>query len=468
MAARQIPKPWKHQTETKKFCTRRKVVYDASDPGTGKTRAHAEVWLNRRKKGKGSLVVVAPKTLLKSAWADDIRKFLPLTISYSICRADNREKAFDERVDVYITNIDAVKWLSKQKPSFFKRFGHEPTLLIDEITAFKHKESLRSRAIAKVKKFFPYRTGLSGTPNSNTILDLWNQMMVLDGGKLLGKSYTQFRNVACDYVRDTQYGGKWVDKPLIEEAVARKLAPVMIRHNFDECMDIPKNHLYKVYFDMPASLRKHYDKMVQQSILWLEEQGTVTAVNEGAVRTKLLQIASGAVYGDDDKGRRRNPTYKLLDRERYFLVADLVEARDYSIVFFNWKHQREELIKEFTKREIEHAVIDGNTPDKRREEIVEAYQDGAYQTLAMHPKTGAHGLTLTRGRATIVSSPFDEADFLKQGIHRIYRGGQKYRTETILVEARSCFVEQRVYGNLNRKKGRMDNFLDVLRKELKK
>ncbi len=466
MAARKIPKLWKHQSETIKFSHRRKIIFDTSDPGTGKTRSHLEVWIKRRRKGKGALLIIAPRTLLKSAWADDIRAFLPLTVSFSICRASKREESFNVEADVYITNTDAVKWLAQQKPSFFKRFGKEPTLIIDEITAYKHRSSGRSRAIAKIKKHFPHRTGLTGTPNANTVLDLWNQMMVLDDGKLLGKGYTAFRNQVCEYAKDTKYGGKWVDRPLAEAAIAKKLAPVSIRHDFDECMDIPKNHKYKVYFDMPGALRRHYDEMVRKAILWLEEQGTVTAINEGAMRTKLLQIASGAVYGDDDKGRRRNPTYKLLDRERYMLVADLVEAREYSVVFFNWKHQREELKIEFEDRGIVYEVLDGNTPDRKREEIVERYQAGEYQTLAMHPKTGAHGLTLTRGRATIIASPFDEADLLIQGIKRIHRGGQKFKTETILVEARHCHVEQRVYSNLGGKTARMKNFLDVLKQEI--
>ena len=83
----------------------------------------------------------------------------------------------------------------------------------------------------------------------------------------------------------------------------------------------------------------------------------------------------------------------------------------------------------------------------------------------MHPKTGAHGLTLTRGRATIIASPFDEADLLKQAIHRIWRGGQVHKTETILVRARGCRVEQRVYDNLLRKTGRMETLLEILKTE---
>lgn len=458
------PPRWKHQEESYRFSIRRNRVFDTSDPGTGKTRVHLEVWWKRRKKGDGALVVIAPKSLLQSAWGEDIRKFLPFGVTYVIAKAANREKMFDEEADIYITNTDAVKWMAKKNASWFDRFGERPTLLIDEITCYKHRTSARSKAARKIAPYFEYRTGLTGTPNSNTILDVWHPMLILDDGELLGKSFARFRNVACDYQRNP-FGGKWLDKAGIEDAVAKTISKICIRHQFEDCMDIPPNHQYVVHFDMPPGLRKHYDDMVKEAVLWLENQDTVTAVNEGALRTKLLQIASGAVYGDDDKGRRRDPTYKLLDQGRYALVADLVEERDHSIVFYNWKHQREELKKEFEKRGITYATLDGNTPDTAREEIVQAYQAGAYQVLAMHPKTGAHGLTLTRGRATIITSPFDEADFLKQALHRIYRGGQEHRTETILIEARGCRVEQRVYANLLRKTKRMESLLDILKEE---
>lgn len=453
---------WEHQDESVKFSEILERVFDASDPGTGKTRVHLEVWYARYKAGlTGKLLVMAPKSLLQSAWGQDIIEWLPLGTTYVIAKATNREKMFDEDADIYITNTDAAKWLANQNGGWFLRFGEHPTLLIDEITSFKHRTSARSKAIRKIAPYFHFRTGLTGTPNSNTILDLWHQMLIIDDGELLGKSFARFRNTACDYQRNP-FGGKWNDKPGIEEVVAERISGLTIRHQFDECMDIPENHRYTVTFDMPAGLRRHYETMVREAILILEE-GNVSAINQGVLRTKLLQIASGAVYGDDDQGRRRFPTYQLLDRGRYILIADLVEARDHSVVFFNWKHQREELKIEFELRGISYAILDGNTPDREREEIVRDYQAGKYQVLAMHPKTGAHGLTLTRGRATIIASPFDEADLLKQAIHRIYRGGQQHKTETILVKARGCRVEQRVYDNLLQKTGRMETLLEILK-----
>lgn len=455
---------WEHQDQSVKFSGRRKRVFDASDPGTGKTRVHLEVWYRRYKRGtSGKLIVLAPKSLLESAWGGDIREWLPLGVTYVIAKATNREEMFDEQADIYITNTDAAKWLAKKNAKWYGRFGLRPTLLIDEITSFKHRTSARSRAIRKIAPFFEYRTGLTGTPNSNTILDLWHQMLIIDDGELLGTSFARFRNTACDYQRNP-FGGKWLDKTGIEEAVAERIKGLTLRHQFDECMDIPANHRYTVHFDMSPEHRRLYETMVREAVLLLEE-GEVSAVNQGVLRNKLLQIASGAVYGDDDQGRRRDPTYKLLDRDRYILIADLVEARDHSVVFFNWKHQREELKIEFEKRGITYAVLDGNTPDTQREKIVAAYQRGEYQTVAMHPKTGAHGLTLTRGTRTIIASPFDEADLLKQAIHRIYRGGQQYKTETILIQARGCRVEQGVYDNLLRKTGRMETLLEILKSE---
>lgn len=455
---------WEHQNQSVRFSGRRDRVFDASDPGTGKTRSHLEVWHRRYVRGTGGkLVIFAPKSLLQSAWGDDIRKWLPRGLTYVIAKATNREAMFDEQVDIYITNTDAAKWMAKQRPTWFRRFGDRPTLLIDEITSYKHRTSARSKAIRKVAQFFHYRTGLTGTPNSNTILDLWHQMLIIDDGELLGKSFARFRNTVCDYQRNP-FGGKWLDKLGVEEVVAKRISGLCLRHQFDECMDIPANHQYTQKFDMSPTLRRHYENMVNEAVLLLET-GTVSAVNEGVLRGKLLQIASGAVYGDDDQGRRRDPTYKLLDRDRYILIADLVEARDHSVVFFNWKHQREELKIEFEKRGITYGILDGNTPDAERTHLVTAFQAGDLQTLAMHPKTGAHGLTLTRGRATIIASPFDEADLLKQAIHRIYRGGQQNKTETILVQARGCRVEQRVYANNLRKTDRMESLLQILKTE---
>ena len=279
---------------------------------------------------------------------------------------------------------------------------------------------------------FPYttlfRSGMTGTPNPNSVGELWHQAFILDGGARLGRSFFEFRSATQTA---TQVGPrpnmvKWEDKPGSEISVAALLADISIRHQFDECMDIPPNFKTIVRFDLSPKLRAMYKEFEDRAILTLENDEAI-GVNAAVVRNKLLQIASGSVYGE--KGTN------LLDTKRYELVLDLIEQREHSVVFFVWTHQKEELERLARARKISFATIDGSVSVQNRNKIVAAYQNGFFKTLFLHPKTGAHGITLTRGTSTIWVSPIYEADFMKQGTHRIFRGGQTKKTETVLVQA---------------------------------
>lgn len=445
-----IPPYYPHQEKSLELLARESRVFDTSDPGTAKTRVALGAWLAR---DSGALLVLAPRSLLTAAWGADLKRFFP-EVRYSIARAENREEAFKAKADVYITNTDAAKWLAKQPKTFFKRFD---TVVVDEMADFKHRTSQRSKALAKIRGYFDYREGLTGTPNSLSVTDLWHQLYILDDGQRLGKKFFQFRGAVCqpEQVGPSPNHVRWVDKPYAEEAVAQMIADITIRHEFAEVMkDVPGNHSQPVSYELTPKHMRAYKELEKNAILRFEEE-TVSAVNAAVLREKLLQVASGAVYHTEGE-------WTLLDTGRYELILDLVEARKHSIVFFNWSHQKVELIKEASKRGIKHELIDGTTPDRRRDEIVEAYQAGFYQTLFLHPKTGAHGLTLTKGTATIWASPTYRADFLKQGMHRVYRAGQTEHTETLLVEAAGT-VEKKVYQRLNEKTERMVNLLSILK-----
>jgi len=464
-AKRSGQKPlWNHQKKTVALDRRQARVYDASDPGTGKTRAHLHAFDQRRKKGGKCLLVLAPKSLLQSAWGNDLDEYFP-HLTYTKAYAENRVEAFAEDVDVYITNIDAVKWLVKQPKKFFARFD---SLIIDEITAYKHRTSARSKAIAKIKNFFDYRVGMSGTPNPNSVTELWHQAYILDDGKRLGRSFFQFRNATCDAVQigPKAEHRKWNDKPGAELAVGKLVSDITIRHQFDECMDIPENHSYPQDYTLPKKVQQVYREMEDHAIIELENN-RVTAVHAAVLRNKLLQIASGAVYSTDMSDPGDWKAYKAaqwteIDNGRNELILDLIEQRQHSVTFFLWRHQREMLATEADKRGVTYEIIDGTTPVRRREAIVAAYQAGFYQTLFLHPRTGAHGLTLTKGTSSIWASPIYEADLLKQGLHRVYRGGQTKRTENIMVRAKNT-VEGLVYSMLTDKSVRMNNLLDLLK-----
>ena len=445
-------KPMAHQKVSLKIMKKSKRVFDMSCPGTGKTGVQIISFTERRRKGGKALLVLGPKSLLKAAWYNDFAKFAPDMVC-SIAYAENRAEAFAVDADVYITNTDAAVWLAKRPKKFFAKFD---TIVLDESTSAKHHTSGRSKAINKIKRHFEYRSALSGTPNSNTICDVWNQVNFLDDGHRLGGSFFAFRSAVC---APKQVGPKvnmikWLDKDGAEEVVFGQIADITIRHKFSDCIDIPETHRYTVQYEMPAKQLKAYRQMEKEAVADLNEKTVISAINAAAVRTKLLQIASGAAYSGPDK-------YHLVDPGRYELVMDLVEERKHPIVYFLWKHQRDEMVKLAEKRGLCYCVFDGSASAAKREEMEANYQKGFYDVMFAHPKSAAHGLTLTRGTSIIWPSPTDDAEWFAQANKRQARNGQKEKTEIVVVLAPGT-VEMKVYENLMSKTGRMQNLLDLL------
>lgn len=446
---------WAHQKETIALGKTEPRIFDMSDPGTGKTRAHIELFAARRKRGGGKALITCPKTLMRSAWLADIQEFAP-GLTVAVASAEDRKEMLEHArrpdVDVLITNTDAIKVLGNLPASYWTTFD---TWINDEHSAYKHRTSQRSKAAAKICRYFYYRAGLTGTPNPNSVTELWHQALLLDDGKRLGNNYYKFQSACCVPIPiPNTVHVKWEDREGIERVVAELLRDITVRHEFDKCMDIPANTVRTIQFQLPKKVMAQYKKFENDAVLELET-GDITAVHAAALRTKLLQVASGAVYD------REHMTH-LIDNSRNELVGDLVEEIDHSIVFFNWTHQRDGLAKELESRKISFEVLDGDATPKQRDAAVKNFQAGELRCLLLHPKTGAHGLTLTRGRRAIVASPFYEADLFKQAIHRVYRGGQTRKTETILISAPGT-IETLVYRKQQDKAARMMDLLAMIK-----
>ena len=437
----------KHQLQSLAFMKGKKAVFDMSDPGTGKTFVEIMDFADRRKKRGGCALVVAPKSLLQAAWVNDVKKFAP-HLKTSIAWAHCRDDAFNVDADIYIINVDGVKDLLKKPASFWKRFKGG-TIIFDESTAFKHHTSKRSTAARKIVKYFEYRRTMSGTPTSNGICDIHHQVLLLDDGKRLGQSFYGFRNAVCipEQTGPSANMLKWIDRPGVENTVIGLLSDIVIRHKFEDCIDIPPNHKYALNITLSPKHRKLYDELEKESFLEFSTT-TITAINGAVLATKLLQAASGAVYNNDGG-------YSSFATDRYELVLDLVEARKHSIVFYHWEHQLEELLKEVKKRDITHKVWDADHP-----EIEHQYQQGFFQVLFAHPQSAGHGLTLTKGTATIWASPTPNLEHYLQGLKRIDRIGQKEKTETIVIVAEGT-RDERIWQMMQDKKVRMDQLFDA-------
>lgn len=427
---------WKHQQETLDFFKDHIRTLDSSDPGTGKTLG-AILSIDPT---KGKTLVLCPKSLIDTVWRDDIFKFRP-ELWVSCAFAKNRQAAFDAEAHVYVTNIDAAVWLGQQKASFFKQFS---TLIIDESTAYKHKASKRSRAVNRFKKFFPTRRLMTGTPHAGNISDIWNQIFILDDGALFGKSFVNFRQQTMDSIQTGPQANmvRWENKPGIEETVAAMMRELNIRHKFEDCISIPDDFMYTESYYLTPAQEKAYKTMKQDAVIQLQSK-EISAVNAASLLTKLLQIASGSVYD-------ANGVPNLVDVGRYELIIELLKPRDHTVVFFNWRHQREMLVAMAEKEGMSVGYIDGTVPSIRRHQQIKDFQEGKIKVMFLQPQSAAHGITLTKANTTIWTGPTYLGDVFLQGNARIRRAGQLRRTETIRIQAENTF-EGEVYKRLESK-----------------
>ncbi|MBM7454514.1 SNF2 family DNA or RNA helicase [Oceanisphaera litoralis] len=415
--------------------------------GTGKTASCIltieQYWPGAR------VLVLGPLSILKPAWGGDLDRFVPGS-RWEIAYAKNREQVMtSSEAQWVITNHDAIKQIADN--NWHTQFD---VLVVDEADAFRNKDSLRSKALAKVTAEVPYVTLMTGTPTPKSVLDVWHLAFCVDRGERLGKNYFGFRANVCSPKQVTNTIVKWVDKPQANDIVTALLSDVTFRVNLDDVTEMPPLVTRTVQVDIPPKLLKMYRQMQYDSLLELENKEVVNAVHAGARLQKLLQILSGAVYDE-------NGAVKDLHKERHELVLDLALEAEASLVAFQWEHQRKGLEAEAKKRGIDYGIIDGSTAIKDRERLVEQFQAGKLQVLFAHPQSAGHGLTLTMGTRLVWASPTHRADLYEQMVHRIYRKGQTRRCEVIHVAADGT-AEEEVYIKVAEKRGRMEDLLALV------
>lgn len=437
-----------HQEQTAQFLSRTPRAFDTSDAGSGKTLASLEAF---RRTAPGRLLVLAPLSIMQPSWGNDIDKFFPGT-TYEIAHGTDKQRrqAMLSGAEIVISNTDAVNWMAKD-PEVLTGFTH---LVVDEFTHYKNRNSQRSTALKYIAKHFTYIWMLSGTPNPNTILDIWHPALILDNGKRLGRKYWNFRSQVCHPVQNgpSPQHVKWVDRPGAEDVVADLLKDITIRHRFEDCVDIPPNYTSTMTLRPPQWLYAKYLQLLEHSVLDTGE-GVLTAVHAGARIKKVLQLLSGAVYSEDGEVLR-------IHNERYQLITDLIAARDQCVVAYNWQHEINALTQYASRAQIPFAIINGSVPAAARTQAVSAFQRGEIKAIFAHPQSAAHGLTLTRGTTTIWASPTYNAEHYQQFNRRIYRTGQTRKTETVRI-AYANTKEEEVYEALDGKLTRMEDLLDL-------
>ena len=246
------------------------------------------------------VLVIAPLRVAADTWPGEIEKWdhlRGLTYSVAVGSEVQRKAALLQRASVYIINRENVGWLVE---SSGLPFDYD-MVVIDELSSFKSYQAKRFRALLKVRPRVKRIMGLTGTPSSNGLMDLWAEFRVLDMGKRLGRFITHYRTAFFQPdKRNAQVVFSYKPLPGAEDAIYEKISDITISMRAGDYLDMPECVINEVKVTLSEKEWKAYDTMRSELVLSLGGE-EVDAGNAAALANKLSQMANGAVYGEDKK-----------------------------------------------------------------------------------------------------------------------------------------------------------------------
>jgi SNF2 family DNA or RNA helicase len=403
------------------------------DPGMGKTSVvlKALAALKKSKTNRKTLIV-APLRVAQLVWPDEPNEWSDLAhLKVVVLHGKNKERNLETEADIYVINPEGLPWLltgsSKGGTVDLRRWKsfEFDTLVIDELTKFKHTSGVRFKMLKQVLKTFQRRWGLTGTPVPNGLIDLFGQMYVLDLGNALGQYVTHFRMKY--FINPDGQGWKWVLQTGAAERIYEAIKPLAMRASAEDHLELPEIMPLKVYVDLPPKVRDLYDDLESEMIAKIENK-EVVASNAAAASTKCRQIANGAVYVDDDLASRitgkKREVLELHDL-KITALSDLVEELNGAPVFvaYEFNHDIARLRKAFPQAVF---MCDAKTMEKAKA-IENAWNAGEISLLFGHPQSVGHGLNMQKGSAQHVVwfSMFWDLELYDQFIRRVRRQGNK-------------------------------------------
>ena len=355
----------------------------------------------------GKVLVVAPKRVAENTWPAELKKWEHLdglTWSLVLGSEKDRRAALQRRAKIYIINRENVTWLVDNYRWDFD------TLVIDELSSFKSSKAQRFRALKRVRPRISRVIGLTGTPQPNGLLDLWPQMYLLDMGQRLGRFVGGYRErffLPDKRNREVIYSYK--PKEGAEEKIYELISDICISMRAADNLDMPELVASRVEVQMNAKERKLYEGFERDMVLHLKD-GDLDAVNAAALSGKLVQMANGAVYGENRK------VHHIHDR-KLDALEDIIEAANGKplLVAYWYKHDLERIRQRFEVRTID-------TPKD-----IADWNEGKIPVALIHPASAGHGLNLQDGGSTIVWFGLTWSLELYQQLNaRLWRQGQKH------------------------------------------
>ena len=444
--------PHEYQTYTVNFILTHPVAAVFLDCGLGKTAitlTAIEELIHDRFEVR-NVLVVAPLRVARDTWPSEIAKWdhlKGLTFTVAVGSEKERLAALKKPADIHIINRENIPWLIEKSglPLDYDM------IVLDELSSFKNHQAKRFRALMKVRPKASRIVGLTGTPSSNGLMDLWAEYRILDFGERLGRYISRYR---LQYFRPDRYNGPVVYsyKPLpgAEEQIYNKISDITISMKSTDYLKMPEKILNEVRVKLDEKERKLYDTMKKDLTISLKDK-KIDAGNAAALSGKLIQMADGAVY--DNYGS----VVKIHDR-KLDALEDLIEAANGKPVLISYwyRHDLDRIKERFPlAREL-----------KSHEDFT-AWNEGRIPVALIHPASAGHGLNLQSGGSTIIWFTLTwSLELYEQMNARLWRQGQQSETVVIHHIITEDTIDENIMKALKTKDKAQSALIDAVKANL--
>lgn len=394
------------------------------------------------------VLVIAPLRVARDTWPAEIEKWEHLTdIRYSVVIGTEAERkaALVRPADIYLINRENVDWLVTKSGYHFDF----DMVVIDELSSFKSYQAKRFKSLLKVRPRIRRIVGLTGTPSSNGLMDLWAEFRILDLGERLGRYITHYRN---EYFMPDKRNQHMVFsyKPLpgAEDAIYKKIGDITISMKSADFLKMPECVINEVPVQLSAPERKIYDQLCANMVVSLKDK-EIDAANAAALSGKLLQMANGAVYDE-------NNTAVHVHERKLDALEDLIEGANGKpvLIAYWYNHDLVRIKQRFNVREIKSSAD------------IRAWNNGDIPVAVIHPASAGHGLNLQSGGSTLIWFGLTwSLELYQQTNARLWRQGQN---DTVVIHhiITKGTIDENVMRALRQKEKTQANLIDAVKAQL--
>ncbi len=476
-------KPWQphaYQKKAVKFLLEHAASALFLDPGLGKTSITlAAIKLLKQKKVLDKVLLIAPLRVCYSVWPKEVEKWQDFHgLKIQVLHGSKKDEALKADADVYVINPEGLEWLLQVKKTKtatvktkvdvdlrrWKALGFD-TLVVDELSKFKHTNTNRFKALKLVLNTFRRRWGLTGSPASNGLLDLFGQCYILDQGRTLGPYISHYR---MKYFVPSHDGFSWNIRDGAEDEIYERINPLALRMAADDYLDMPTLIENNIRVDLPNDVMQVYDRLENDLIAKLGD-GVVVASNAAAASMKCRQVANGGIYLDPEvealvKLPKSKREWANLHFEKVDALAELIEELQGSplLVAYDFEHDLDRL-RERLGQDVPY--IGGGVNAKRSAELEKAWNAGQLPVLLGHPQAMAHGLNLQEmGHHVCWHSLTWDYELYDQFIRRVLRQGNKSKKVFVHHIIARGTVDEVVLAAVKSKRRGQNALFDALKK----